>query len=110
MIGLIAVISTVVLAVTFAGAARVIRHRAQTAADLGALAAARLAFADPDAGCAEAASLAVTNGARLTRCVVGDGGVATVRVTVSFTLPVVGVGEVVAHARAGPVHIAESAG
>ncbi|GIH90877.1 hypothetical protein Psi01_15070 [Planobispora siamensis] len=110
MIGLIAVISTVVLAVTFAGAARVIRHRAQTAADLGALAAARLAFADPDAGCAEAASLAVTNGARLTRCVVGDGGVATVRVVVSFTLPVVGAEEVMAHARAGPVHITEPAG
>ncbi|MBG0827268.1 flp pilus-assembly TadE/G-like family protein [Planomonospora sp. ID67723] len=105
MIGISAVIFTAAVAVVFAGTARVARHRVQAAADLGALAAARLAFADPARGCAEAASLVVDNGARLMRCAVGDDGIVVVGAVARFSLPMVGGREVAAYARAGPVHI-----
>ncbi|GIH80389.1 Rv3654c family TadE-like protein [Planobispora longispora] len=106
MIGVAAVVFTAAVAVTIAGSARAARHRVQAAADFGALAAARLALADPARGCAEAALLAAENDARLTRCDIGADGVAVVRTTVRLSLPVVGDREIMAHARAGPVHIA----
>ncbi|GAA3443539.1 Rv3654c family TadE-like protein [Planomonospora venezuelensis] len=105
MAGVLAVIFAVAAAAVFAGAARVARHRVQAAADLSALAAARLAFADPVRGCSEAASLAAENGARLMGCAAGDDGVVTVRTACRFSLPVVGEREIAAYARAGPVHI-----
>ncbi|WP_433258684.1 Rv3654c family TadE-like protein [Streptosporangium sp. CA-135522] len=105
-VGLIALIFAVATAVMFAGAARVARHRVQAAADLSALAAARLAFAAPDRGCAEASSLAESNGARIMRCVVGADGIADVQAVVRLSLPVVGDRAITADARAGPVHIA----
>jgi secretion/DNA translocation related TadE-like protein len=107
MVGLMALIFAVAAAVTFAGMARVARHRAQSAADLSALAAARLAFADPTRGCAEASSLAVGNGAKVTRCSIDGDGIADIRVAMRFSLPVTGEGTVMADARAGPVQISD---
>ncbi|WP_203863322.1 Rv3654c family TadE-like protein [Planobispora rosea] len=105
MIGVAAVVFTAAVAVTLAGTARVARHRVQTAADFGALAAARLALADPERGCAEAALLSAENNARLTRCDIGADGVAAVRTVMRFSLPIVGSRDVTAYARAGPVHV-----
>ncbi|MFC4058601.1 Rv3654c family TadE-like protein [Planomonospora corallina] len=110
MIGVMAVLFTVVAAVVLAGTARVARHRAQTAADFGALAAARLALTDPERGCAQAAALVAGNGARLVRCSAGDDGVVTVHTAVRLSLPAVGDREVGGRARAGPVSIADRAG
>jgi secretion/DNA translocation related TadE-like protein len=110
MIGLMTLIFAVAAAVTFTGMARVARHRAQSAADLSALAAARLAFADPDRGCAEASSLAVGNGAKVTRCFIDGDGIADVQVAVRLSLPVAGGLTVATVARAGPVHISDLTG
>jgi secretion/DNA translocation related TadE-like protein len=109
MVGFMALIFAVAAAVTFAGMARVARHRAQSAADLSALAAARLAFADPARGCTEASSLAVGNGAKVTHCSIDGDGIAGIRVAMRFSLPVTGEVTVTAEARAGPVHISDSA-
>ncbi|GAA2880905.1 flp pilus-assembly TadE/G-like family protein [Streptosporangium fragile] len=109
-VGLAALIFAVAMAVVLAGSARVARHRAQGAADLSALVAARLAFADPERSCVKASLLAVGNGAEVIRCSVGDDGVADVQVAVRLSLPVpIGSGgvRVTARARAGPVHIAD---
>ncbi|MEU9835064.1 Rv3654c family TadE-like protein [Streptosporangium sp. NPDC048047] len=90
------------------GAARVGRHRAQSAADLSALAAARLAFVVPDRGCTRAEALARANGAEVTGCVVGQDGIADIQVTLRLPLPGLGFRPITALARAGPVYIAES--
>ncbi|MFC7274342.1 Rv3654c family TadE-like protein [Paractinoplanes rhizophilus] len=55
---------------TAIGSARVARHRAHTAADLAALAAAMRAIEGEDAACARAADFAAANGGRLTFCTV----------------------------------------
>ncbi|MBB4913103.1 Rv3654c family TadE-like protein [Streptosporangium saharense] len=105
MAGLMTLILMVMVAIMFAGTVRVARHRAMSAADLSALAAARLAFADPGRGCSLAASLAEDNGTRLTRCSINDHGIADVQVTVRFHLPALGPQTVTAAARAGPVQL-----
>ncbi|WP_425566845.1 Rv3654c family TadE-like protein [Sphaerisporangium flaviroseum] len=91
------------LAITllFAGSARVARHRAQSAADLSALAAAALAFAAPEKACRRAHDLAEANHASLTSCEVHE-GVVDVRVTVHWALPGLGRRSALAKARAGP--------
>ncbi|WP_269324007.1 Rv3654c family TadE-like protein [Streptosporangium roseum] len=104
--GLMALVFAVTATVVFAGTARVARHRAQSAADLSALAAARLAFAAPERGCAEASSLAEGNGAMITRCFIDGDGIADVQVAVGLSLPVLGDRTIMANARAGPVNIA----
>ncbi|MER5421004.1 Rv3654c family TadE-like protein [Streptosporangium roseum] len=108
--GLMALVFAVTAVIVFAGTARVARHRAQSAADLSALAAARLAFAAPERGCAEASSLAEGNGAMITRCFIDGDGIADVQVAVGLSLPVLGDRTIMADARAGPVHIAGSIG
>lgn len=78
------------------------RHRAETAADLAALAAAVHAPDGPAAACAVAADLAVRNGGRLSGCrLVGD----DVEVTVTRQVDVIRLGRrtAVARARAGPL-------
>ncbi|MEV4703621.1 Rv3654c family TadE-like protein [Actinoplanes sp. NPDC049316] len=50
------------------GAARVGRHEARTAADLGALAGAMRAVEGRQVACARAAELVAANGGRLTAC------------------------------------------
>ncbi|MFI6452240.1 Rv3654c family TadE-like protein [Streptosporangium amethystogenes] len=107
-VGLMALLFAVAAAVMVAGTARVARHRAQSAADLSALTAARLAFADPDRSCARASLLAADNGARVTRCSVGDDGIAEIEVAMDVSLPLKGETAISARARAGPVHIADS--
>lgn len=106
-VGLMALVFAVAAAVVFAGMARVARHRAQSAADLSALAAARLAFADPGRSCVRASSLATDNEARVTRCSLGDGGIADIEVTMEVSLPLRGPVVITARARAGPVHITD---
>jgi secretion/DNA translocation related TadE-like protein len=93
--GLLALVAT---AATLRSTAILARHRAESAADFAALAAAiHLDAADP---CAFAAAVATANDARLELCRIhGE----TVRVQVSRTLafPVLGEHTVSAHARAG---------
>lgn len=83
------------------GAVRVARHRADNAADLSALAAARMALSDPEGACAKASALAVQNGVRLTRCEINH-EVADVWTALPIALPVVGTRTVMGRSRAGP--------
>jgi secretion/DNA translocation related TadE-like protein len=85
-------------------AAVLARHRAESAADFAALAAAgRIGFGGD--GCAAAAALAAANGAALVRCRMNlglDGRTGTVDVSVSLAIrPALGVERVIATARAG---------
>ena len=68
-----------------AGLAGVARQRAETAADLAALAAARLLAIGSQAGCEAASDVARRNGAQLLGCVAAAGAV-TVQVMVSSPL------------------------
>jgi secretion/DNA translocation related TadE-like protein len=97
------------LAVAFAGTVRaaavVVRHRAESAADLAALAAAGQ-IGVSDGVCAAAARIAAANDATIRRCQPvlapgGRSGTVTVRLAVRLRLPVIGDREVVASARAG---------
>jgi secretion/DNA translocation related TadE-like protein len=81
------------------GGARVARHRAQNAADAGALAGAVWAVDGPQAACAVAGRVVSANDARLVSCAV-DG--LDVRVTVEVRLKD-GMPAGRASARAGPV-------
>ncbi len=84
------------------GTATVARHRAQVAADLGALAGASHAVEGLPSACARAAEIVTVNGARLTGCTL-DGLDLTV-VTVIAVSPVRGIARAAhASARAGPV-------
>jgi secretion/DNA translocation related TadE-like protein len=89
------------------GAAHVARHRAQSAADLAALAGAARVIEGPSAACARAADLAAANGAHLTGCEL-DGLDLTVTVEVT-PAPVTGLDRAAtATARAGPVRADDS--
>ena len=81
-----------------AGAAATGRHRAQVAADLGALAGARYAVEGAPAACTRAAGIVAANGARMADCRL-DG----VDLVVVAEVPVAGVGTARGVARAGPV-------
>lgn len=84
------------------GAARVGRHEARTAADLGALAGAARAIEGHAAACAQAARLVAANDARLTSCRV-DGLEIVVAAEVVVT-PLPGLTRrATAAARAGPL-------
>lgn len=83
---------------TSAGAAATARHRAQAAADLGALAGARLVVEGEAVACARAAGIVEANGAQLAGCRL-DG----VDLIVTVGVPVAGIGTARAMARAGPV-------
>ena len=81
------------------------RQRAEGAADLAALAAARSAVQGRDA-CGHAAVVATAGGARLATCVVRDGAVVDVLVEVQLTAPWLrrlDLPPARARARAGPV-------
>jgi secretion/DNA translocation related TadE-like protein len=86
-------------------AAVLARHRAESAADFAALAAAGRIGIGGDS-CGAAAALAAANGAALVRCrakLGPDGRIGTVDVAVSLPvrLPVLGIERVIATARAG---------
>ncbi|MFC0526741.1 Rv3654c family TadE-like protein [Phytohabitans kaempferiae] len=84
------------------GAARVARHEARTAADLGALAGAMRVLEGPETACARADELVSRNGGRLAACTV-DGLDLVVSVEVEAA-PLPGFyGTARAAARAGPV-------
>ena len=85
-------------AMAHVGSAIVARHRAETAADLGALAGAVRAVEGADVACARAGQFVAMNGARLVGCRL-DGFDLTV--TVEVDLPD-GIGPAHATARAGP--------
>jgi secretion/DNA translocation related TadE-like protein len=86
------------LAGALGGAAASARHRAQAAADLGALAGARYAVDGSSVACARAAGIVEANGARLVGCRLEG-----VDLVVVAELPVVGLGTARGTARAGPV-------
>ena len=83
------------------GAAATARHRAETAADLAALAAAGEAIWGGERACATAARIATENGSRLDRCrLVGD--VAEIRVRRTLRIGGLPARTSFASARAGP--------
>lgn len=98
----LAVVLAVTLAMAQVGVAAVARHRAQSAADLGALAAATRLSEGPAAACA-AADAVVTRmrGHRVDCSVQGLDVVVIVEVPVTFGRW--GTGRALAGARAGPV-------
>lgn len=99
VLGVVAV--ALVLATTLAGLGQVVagKARAQTAADLAALAAATRLRATADVGgsCDLAEQVVTRNGARLTAC--GHDGAGVVQITVAVPTPF---GPARASARAGP--------
>ncbi|MFC9788095.1 Rv3654c family TadE-like protein [Rhodococcus sp. NPDC127528] len=84
------------------GAAVATRHRAQAAADLGALAAAAALDRGGEAACAAARGVADRMRVTLRECRI-EGWDAIVTVGVRAGLTAVGSGDAVAAARAGPV-------
>ena len=96
----VAVVSSLALGCMTVGAALDVRRRAQTTADLAAIAAASHPFDSSDQACERAARVVDANLARLRACVVLD-SVAEVVVELRAAVRLVG-GTVVARARAGP--------
>ncbi len=96
--GLLLAVATALATV---GSVRVAGHRVNSAADLGALAAARLALIDPEGACAKAAELAIENGVELTDCKINE-DVADVWTELSISLPLLGSRTVRGRSRAGP--------
>ncbi len=90
------------LVIAQVGAVVVARHRAQGAADLGALAAAVVLVEGADAGCAQAGEVARRMAAEVRRCVVAQWDV-VVDVEANVSAGVFGARTVRACARAGPV-------
>lgn len=86
------------------GSVRVARHRVHSAADLSALAAARLVVVDASRACTVARSMARQNGADLVRCTV-TGEVVDVWTSLSIEVPGIGQRTVEGRARAGPSRI-----
>ena len=98
LLALVAVTLVVAALLGLLGSAQLGRGRAQTAADLGALAAAsRLLAGQPGDPCPTAAEVVRRNGARLSSCTDEGAGVVTVRVAVRGSA-----GSATASARAGP--------
>ncbi|MFG6199536.1 Rv3654c family TadE-like protein [Nonomuraea sp. JJY05] len=104
-VALMGLLMAVATAFATLGAARVARHRVNSAADMSALAAAKLAIINPEAACARAASLASQNGVKLTQCEITD-EVADVWTSLSISLPILGPRTLTARSRAGPARMA----
>jgi secretion/DNA translocation related TadE-like protein len=85
------------------GSARVARHTAQNAADLGALAGAMRAVYGESEACARAGRLVAANGARMTWCAVTGLEIVVRAEAEVHPLPGV-VREAAGAARAGPVY------
>ncbi|MGY1806105.1 Rv3654c family TadE-like protein [Blastococcus sp. SYSU D00669] len=103
VLALAGVLAAVGAAAVLVGAAVTARHRAGSAADLAALAAAGAAVRGDPGACAEAGALAARNGAELTACAVGADAVVTVTVAVPVRLGPLGLFAAEGRARAGPV-------
>lgn len=102
VLGLLAVLLAVGTLVTAVGSIAVLRHRAASAADLAALAAAGRPLEGPVAACAAADRVARAHGAALRSCRF-EGSDALVEVTLRGTGRLARAGHVVGRARAGPV-------
>jgi secretion/DNA translocation related TadE-like protein len=100
-VALIGVLWTVALGLVTVAGARVVRHRAQAAADLTALAVAARAIPLGEEACRRGEAVAAANGAGLERCAV-VGPTADVIVAAEVRLPLLGLHTVNARARAGP--------
>ncbi|MBM7368120.1 secretion/DNA translocation related TadE-like protein [Gordonia hydrophobica] len=102
--GVIAGLAILLVAMLYLGGAVLARHRAQSAADLSALAGASALLTGTGAGCETARRLAAEQeGApRVVGCTV-DGGDVQVRIAVAVRLGRFGVHDATAVARAGPV-------
>lgn len=96
---MVAALTAVAMGGIWIGSAVVARHRAQSAADLAALAAAAQVVAGPAAACRRAVLLAEAAGVRLQRCDVED---LDVVVTVTAGTGRLLGGRSTATARAGP--------
>jgi secretion/DNA translocation related TadE-like protein len=107
VLGLSAVLTVLGLAVVLFGAAAVARHRAGSAADLAALAAAGRAVTGDPGACTTAAQVAAANGAEMTACTVDASAVVEVEVRVPVRLAVLGERSATARARAGPVPVGD---
>lgn len=99
---MMAVLLAITVACVYLGSAAVARHRAQSAADLAALAAAGRLTEGRDAACSHAVALAQRMHATLVECSV-IGLDVVVAVDVTATLGRLGSGTARAIARAGPV-------
>ena len=100
-VAMMAVLLTIAVGGTLVGSAVIGRHRAQSAADLAALAAATRIGSGPQSACAWATSVATANHARLTGCSLEELDV-VVTVEVAVALGRLGVRPALAAARAGP--------
>jgi secretion/DNA translocation related TadE-like protein len=101
-LAMLAVLLTVTVVVVHLGAATVARHRAQAAADLGALAAAVRLADGMGAACAAADAVINAMGAGSGGCSV-QGLDVVIAVEVPVSIGSWGTGQAVASARAGPV-------
>jgi secretion/DNA translocation related TadE-like protein len=101
-VAMVAVLLLVTGGGVLVGSAVIARHRAQAAADLGALAAASRLASGREAACASADALTGRARARLAECTI-DGLDVVVVVDVAVSLGRWGVATARASARAGPV-------
>lgn len=101
--GLLLVLLAVSSLVAVLGAVAVARHRAASAADLSALAAAAHALEGTGPACRAAAHIAQRQGARVRACWV-EGLAVVVEVSVRPSGPLGSHGEARAISRAGPTH------
>lgn len=99
---MITVLLAVTTAFTYLGCAVAARHRAQSAADLAALAAAGRIASGRDTACAQASAVAHEMRTAVVDCVV-DGLDVVVTVGVTVRLGRFGLGTASGRARAGPV-------
>jgi secretion/DNA translocation related TadE-like protein len=99
----VAVIITVFVVGLHLGAAVIARHRAESAADLAALAAAGLAVEGQEAACRRAGEVAAAMGGTVASCrLVGWDALVEARVPVAVTAPGLGIDTAAGRARAGP--------
>ncbi|MEU7862828.1 Rv3654c family TadE-like protein [Nonomuraea sp. NPDC049141] len=107
-VALMGLLMTVAMAFVTVGSVRVARHHVQDAADLSALAAARLAIVDPQAACDRAKIIAAKNAVQLLQCTL-TGEIADVRTSLTITLPAIGTRTLTGRARAGPSEYTDQA-
>lgn len=101
---MIAIAVTIAVGAAYVGVVVTARHRAQAAADLGALAAAHRIAMGPDEACTWAAAVADAMRTHMARCDV-TGLDIVVAVEVPVTLGRFGAGAARAVARAGPADV-----
>lgn len=102
--GAVAVLVGAVMIGLHIGAAILARHRAESAADLAALAAARLAAEGTERACRRADEIAAATGTRVVFCRL-SGWEALIEVEAPVGLSLVGASTATGRARAGPAEV-----